>query len=82
MFRYIGFPLLFLFFFHGKKSTHADKKNWPIKNPHMFLILEMFLFNCPWGTERERERDHMTKGAVWCCVARRESSAVKRAAIN
>lgn len=40
-------------FFKGekKKATQADKKNWPIKISHMFLVLEMFLFNCPWGTE-------------------------------
>lgn len=50
---FVFFYCCWFFFQNKKKGTHTDKKNWPIKIPHMFLVLEMFLFNCPWGTESE-----------------------------
>ena len=53
----------FHWFFEWKKAAHSGKRNWPIKRLHMFLILKMFPFNCPWGTERitfVHTRIHMT----------------------
>ena len=50
----IAFFSFSLVFRMGEKKphTHTGKRNWPIKKLHMFLILKMFPFNSPWGTER------------------------------